>query len=135
MSETVRPLNANLILSALPREDYDRLSGHLEPITFSRGQVLYHAEGRIEHVYFPARSMVSLISQLSDGKAIEVSVTGFEGMVGVPAVLGVDRSPHECMVQVADGAMRARADVIRQDFKRGGARPAAPLHAVSPGDA
>jgi CRP-like cAMP-binding protein len=121
MSETPRPNTENRILSALPREDYDRLSSQLEPVNLLHSQNIYHAEGRIEHVFFLSNSMVSLVSQQSDGTAIEVGVTGFEGMVGLPIVLGIDRSPHECMVQIPDGTVRVRADVIRQEFRRAGA--------------
>jgi CRP-like cAMP-binding protein len=121
MSETSRPITENLILKTLPPEDYDRISKELEQVDMPHGQTLYHAEQRIEHVYFPTGSLVSIVSQLSDGMAIEVGLTGFEGMVGLPIVLGVDRSVHECMVQIPDGAVRVKADVIRQEFKRGGA--------------
>ncbi|HEX8708616.1 MAG TPA: Crp/Fnr family transcriptional regulator [Pyrinomonadaceae bacterium] len=83
--------------------------------------MLYRTSGRIEHVYFPGNAMVSLVSQLSDGTNVEVGVTGFEGMIGLPLLLGVDRSPHECMVQIPDGRVRVRAQAIKSEFKRGGA--------------
>ena len=121
MSETLRQPTENLILAALPREDYERIAEHLEPIQMPQGQILYRTDQRIEHVYFPLKSMVSLVSQMSDGSSIEVGVTGFEGMVGLPILLGVDRSPHECMVQIPDGAMRMTAEAMRSEFKRGGA--------------
>jgi CRP-like cAMP-binding protein len=65
--------------------------------------------------------MVSLVSQLSDGTSVEVGVVGFEGVVGLPAFLGVDKSPHVCMVQIPDGAVRVRAEIVVGEFKRGGA--------------
>ncbi|MCA1630166.1 MAG: Crp/Fnr family transcriptional regulator, partial [Acidobacteria bacterium] len=121
ISEQPRPPNENRILSALPREDYDRLAPHLKPVSMPRGEVLYHTGAHIEYVYFPVKSMISLVSRMSDGANVEVGVTGFEGMVGLPFLLGSEKSPHECMVQIPDGALRARADVIKSEFKRGGA--------------
>jgi CRP-like cAMP-binding protein len=121
MSEQPRPPNENRILSALPREDYDRLAPHLKPISMPRGEVLYHIGALIRHVYFPVNSMVSLVSRMSDGANVEVGVTGFEGLVGLPFMLGSEKSPHECMVQIPDGALRARADAVKAEFKRGGA--------------
>lgn len=121
MSEPHSQRTDNQILAALPSEDYERLAPHLAPVDLSSGQLLYHADQRIEHVYFPINSMISLVSQLSDGTQVEVGVTGFEGMVGLPVLLGVDRSPHECMTQIPDGALRARAEVIKSEFKLGGA--------------
>lgn len=121
MSEAPRPRTENQILGALPPEDRERIAAHLEPVELPHGQVIYHVDQHIEHVYFPTNSMVSLVSQLSDGTMIEVGVTGYEGMIGLPVMLGVDRSPHECMTQINDGAMRAKAESIKSEFKRGGA--------------
>ncbi|MCA1567085.1 MAG: hypothetical protein LC803_15830 [Acidobacteria bacterium] len=43
-------------------------------------QVLQLAGGRMNYVYFPSNSMVSLISQLSDGSSVEIGINGYEGM-------------------------------------------------------
>jgi CRP-like cAMP-binding protein len=34
---------------------------------------------------------------------------------------GVDKSPHETMVQIPDGAVRMKTSVLKEEFKRGGA--------------
>jgi CRP-like cAMP-binding protein len=39
----------------------------------------------------------------------------------LPFLLGSEKSPHECIVQIPDGAVQCRADVIRDEFRRGGA--------------
>ncbi len=121
MYEAVSPQGENHILSGLPAEDYQRLSSHLETVKLRHGQILYEAGGPMDYVYFPSGSMVSLISQLSDGSSVEIGITGYEGMVGVSAMLGVDRSPHEAMVQIPDGAVRMKTGVMKEEFKRGGA--------------
>jgi CRP-like cAMP-binding protein len=121
MSEAPGRPTKNKILDALPGEDYERLAPHLHSVKMPHGQIIYHPEQRIEQMYFPTGAMISLVAQLSDGASVEVGVTGFEGMVGMPLLLGVDRSPHECMVQLPDGAIQVRAEVIKNEFKRGGA--------------
>lgn len=121
MSEQPRPPGENRILSALPREDYERLAPHLLAVSLPRGEVIYHTGDPIRYVYFPINAMVSLVSRLSGGANVEVGVTGSEGIVGLPFVLGSERSPHECMVQLPDGGLRARADAVKAEFKRGGA--------------
>lgn len=130
MSEALSPQSENQLLAALPTEDYQRLSSHLEPVELQRGQILYDTGGLIDYVYFPSNSMVSLISQLSDGASVEIGIVGYEGMVGVSAVLGVDKSPHETMVQVPDGAVRMKTSVLREEFKRGGALQASLLRYI-----
>jgi CRP-like cAMP-binding protein len=121
MNIVPRPPDQNHILAALPHEDYQRLAPHLERIDGVRGETLYGAGGRMDYAYFPIGAMVSLISEMPDGASVEVGVVGFEGMIGLPLVLGVDLSPHTTMVQVPDGLLRLRADFLKEEFKRGGA--------------
>jgi len=121
MSVSPRPQNENHILSALPPEDYERLAAHLEPVKLPHGQILYESGGSMEYAYFPINMMISLLSQMSDGGSVEVGLVGFEGMLGIPLLLGVDKSPHQAMAQIPDGALRVKAEVIRREFKRGGA--------------
>jgi CRP-like cAMP-binding protein len=115
-----RPPTENRILAALPPEERERLAPHLEHVELPHGKILYEAEGPINYAYFPTGSMVSLVSQLPDGSSVEVGVTGFEGMTGVSVIMGVDTSPHMGIVQIPDGAIRVRAEVIKDEFKRGG---------------
>jgi CRP-like cAMP-binding protein len=121
MSVTERQPSKNNILASLPAEDLQRLSPHLEPVELRLGQILYEAGGKIDYVYFPLNSMVSLISQLSDGSSIEIGVVGYEGMLGIYTVLGVDKTPHEGMVQIPGDALRVKTSVVVDEFKRGGA--------------
>jgi len=121
MHNEPRPPHENHILSRLPREAYARLQPHLEPVELRHGQVLHDAGGIMEYVYFPQNAMVSLISHTAAGESVEVGVVGFEGMAGISAVLGVDKSPHEAMVQIPDGGVRMRVRWLREEFKRGGA--------------
>ncbi|HEX8127842.1 MAG TPA: Crp/Fnr family transcriptional regulator [Pyrinomonadaceae bacterium] len=121
MSEALSTQSENHILASLNAEDYQRLSPHLEPVELHHSQILYEAGGPMDYVYFPSNAMVSLISQLSDGSSVEIGITGYEGMIGVSSVLGVDRSPHQAMVQIPDGAVRLKAGVLKDEFKRGGA--------------
>jgi CRP-like cAMP-binding protein len=65
--------------------------------------------------------MVSLVSYTPEGGSVEVGVVGFEGMVSISAVLGVDKSPHEMLVQINDGAMRLPVGVLHAEFRRAGA--------------
>jgi CRP-like cAMP-binding protein len=110
----------NQILAALPPAEYEQLSPHLEHVHLSRGQVLYAAGELIDYVYFPINTMLSLVSQLPDGASIEVGVTGFEGVAGLPVILGVDRTPHECLTQIAGDARRLPAGALVSAFQHGG---------------
>lgn len=111
----------NRLLAALPSQDYQRLRPHLELVSFAPQQVLYEAGEPIDYVYFPHRSAISLINIMEDGSTIEVGLVGREGMVGIPAILDESSKVHRAYVQIADSAMRIRAEVLRAEFNRGGA--------------
>jgi CRP-like cAMP-binding protein len=120
MSAIPRPQFQNHILASLPPEEYDRLAPHLEPVELPLGKIIQEAGGQITHVYFPERSMVSLVSHTPEGDSVEVGIVGFEGMVSISAILGVDKSPHEMLVQINDGAMRLPVGALLDEFKRAG---------------
>ena len=57
---------------------------------------------------FPESGVISIVADIEEGR-FEVGMAGWEGMVGIPAVLGVDHTPHTAMVQMAgDGWLITR---------------------------
>ena len=111
----------NKILAALPPADYERLAPHLEPFEMKRGIVLYRAGSRIDYVYFPIRTMISVVAVTSSGGSVEVGVIGREGMAGVSVALGVDKSADEVMVQLPDNSVRLEVSKLLEEFHRAGA--------------
>jgi CRP-like cAMP-binding protein len=120
MSGTPQPSAENRLLAALPREEYERLAPHLEPITFALSRTLFIPEDELSHVYFPTTSIVSLLTDLEDGGGMEVGLVGREGMAGVSVILGGSET-KVATVQAAGGALKVRAGVLREEFRRGGA--------------
>lgn len=116
MSANPRPA-ANSVLAALPRTLYRQLSRELENVTLQFGAVLCEPEERIRDVYFPANCVVSLLTLVGGRLALEVGLVGREGMVGVPLVLGVNRSPVQVLVQGAGSAMRMDAAAFASAFR------------------
>jgi CRP-like cAMP-binding protein len=87
-----------------------RLLLKLERKRLAKGQVLSRSRGSVEDVYFPVRSVISTISQMSDGQAVEVGLAGFEGMSPIAIAYGSHVSAHTTIVQIADSAYSMRAD-------------------------
>lgn len=108
----------NRLLASLSQEIYQQLLPHLEPVTLESQQILYQAGEPISHVYFPQRSLISLTNLLSDGSTLEVGLVGSEGLVGIPVILGGDRSPQQAIVQIGDQAIRLRSQVLQDTFKQ-----------------
>jgi CRP-like cAMP-binding protein len=100
---------ANSLLAALPRRFYKRLLPDLAPVELVFGDVLYEAGEPIHEVYFPCRSLVSLLTVVEGHLALEVGLVGREGMVGIGLVLGVGVSPVRVLVQGGGSALRMSA--------------------------
>ena len=111
---------SNRILNALSRSEFERLSEHLERVNLSGGEVLYHPEQPITHVYFPNRGTVSLVSVFEGGGSVEVGMVGNEGMFGVCVFLGSMTTPLLAQVQLPGEGLRMRSDVLRREFAKGG---------------
>ena len=111
----------NRLLSALPREECERLLPNLQLVTFSLGHVIYESGAELEWIYFPNTSIISLIYTMEDGSTAEMGLAGNDGVVGVALFLGGDTAPNQAIVQVAGNALRMKAKVLREEFSRGGA--------------
>jgi CRP-like cAMP-binding protein len=114
LSPSAAPPPRNRLLAALPAEDLARLWPQLEPTDIKLQQVLHAPDEPITAVFFPEAGMVSMITQLTDGRAAEVGVVGSEGMVGVPLLLGGDSSAVEALCQAPGQMLRLRADLFQR---------------------
>jgi CRP-like cAMP-binding protein len=120
MTESPRSQIKNRILSALPDEVFERLSPHLEPVDLPHGKILYDMDGAITHVYFPNNAMVSLVTEMTDGKVVEVGLVGNDGMTGLSALMGEAISPERAIVQIPNGGWRAPLSAVKHEFMRAG---------------
>jgi CRP-like cAMP-binding protein len=89
----------NRLLSAMPSADRARLGSLLVPVLLNRDDILLRPGERIATVIFIERGIVSIIGQ-ADGRRVEIGMVGREGLAGVEAVLGVENSPYEHLVQL-----------------------------------
>ena len=109
-------LPANSLLARLPHKSYRALLPGLTPVTLAFGEVLYEPGGAIPEVYFPGRSVVSLVTLVDRHAALEVGLVGRDGMVGSPLALGIAVSPVRALVQGEGGAMRMSKAGFRKAF-------------------
>ncbi len=107
----------NALLASLTPKDWESLRPHLEWVQMPLGTLLYDAGSTIEHVYFPATAIVSLVSLLKSGATAEVAVVGREGVVGVCAFMGGGRSLSSAVVQTAGFGLRMEAAAINDAAK------------------
>ncbi|MBD0372871.1 MAG: Crp/Fnr family transcriptional regulator [Pyrinomonadaceae bacterium] len=116
MPENNLPLK-NLILAALPHREYERLLPDLEFISLPLDVTLYKSGDFIEYVYFPGEGVVSLITHMKSGAAIEVGLIGMDGMVGIPVLLGDKIAFEEAVVQIEGNALRMKSEKLKDRLK------------------
>lgn len=110
----------NRILAALPAPALERLYPQLERVVLPLSEVLYESGARVQHVYFPVDSIVSLLRVLSDGASAEIAVVGNEGIVGVALFMGGETMSNRTVVQSAGYAYRLRSQLLKAEFDQAG---------------
>jgi CRP-like cAMP-binding protein len=107
----------NRLLLALPDSEFRSIRPALEFMDMPDHRSLYEPNRRIKFVYFPNRGLISLVILMNDAKTVEVAVLGNEGLAGVPAVFGLDRSPVREVVQISGDGFRVKAAEFRRALK------------------
>jgi CRP-like cAMP-binding protein len=114
-------LLTNRLLTELPGEDFARLLPHLEPVSLSCGERLYRFGEAVEDVYFPEGAVVSHLYVLADGSTTEAAMIGREGLTGLSSVFASPVQTHWTQAVIPGTALRMRAEVLKEEFARGGA--------------
>ena len=104
---------ANLFLAALPPKELRLLQPDLRLVEFPRGTTLNDAGDRIDDVLFVESGMVSLLTTMSDGAAIENATLGRESILGVMGALGSHRTHMRAIVQIPVTGYRIRSADFR----------------------
>jgi CRP-like cAMP-binding protein len=97
----------NRLLAMLAPEDFSILP--LERVSFALKDTLIQPNRPVDHAWFIERGLASLTIN-TGGKRVEVGMIGREGVVGAsPLLLGTDRTPLECFIQMPGEAYRIGA--------------------------
>jgi CRP-like cAMP-binding protein len=75
-------------------------------VAFDLKQIILQFGQEVEYAVFPTTALISLLAVLEDDEPVEIATIGREGMDGLPAVLGVARSPHRVICQMGGEAQR-----------------------------
>ena len=91
---------SNRLLQSLSEADHTLLVPHLVPVRLKFRQLLEAPRRKTKAVYFLESGFASVIAKSSDGhRQAEITIVGWEGMTAVSAILGVDRSLNETIMQ------------------------------------
>ncbi len=110
----------NRLLAALSPPELRRLKPMMELVDLPLGRALYESGRSMEHVWFPASCIISMMYVLEDGASAGIGVVGCEGLVGISLFMGGESTPSRAVVQSAGEAFRVPAAAIRKEFMKGG---------------
>jgi CRP-like cAMP-binding protein len=120
MASTAKP-TGNRILDLLPKDESSVLLASTQIVSLAHRQEVYRQDGPMAHVYFPTTSMLGVVIRMEEGKQVEGTTVGNEGMIGLPVLLGLEFHPFSIVSQVPGGAVQSSASSFLQAIKPGGA--------------
>jgi len=110
-------LHQNQLLGALEPAARARLMSSMQPVTLKLGTVVCEAGGLLKHAYFPQGSVLSLLTVLENGSAIECANIGREGAFGLFAAMYSRVSFNQCVVQLEGQMLRCPIEPLHTEFK------------------
>src|SRR5687767_10657738 len=114
-------LRQNTLLAALSAGEREHLANDLELVPLTLGEVLYESGEIMSHAYFPIDGIISLLYVMKNGESAEIAVVGNEGVIGIALFMGGESTMSRAIVQNAGHAYRMKAQVLKDEFHRGGA--------------
>jgi CRP-like cAMP-binding protein len=68
----------------------------------------------VDTVYFLEEGICSVVVTMETGNTVEVGITGRDGFVGLPALLGTRHSPNRSFIQIPGHGFSVKAKVLQQ---------------------
>ncbi len=88
----------------------------MSPVKLKLGAIVCEAGGPLKHAYFPQGAVLSLLTVLENGSAIETANIGREGAFGLFAAMYSRVSFNRCLVQLEGGMVRCPIEYLRMEF-------------------
>src|SRR5471032_3278778 len=110
-------LHPNQLLDAFRPASRARIKSFTRPVTLKLGTVVCEAGGILKHVYFPQGSVLSLLTVLENGAAIECANIGREGAFGLFAAMYSRVSFNQCVVQLEGQMLRCPIEALHSEFR------------------
>src|SRR6185437_13328622 len=104
----------NLLLDLFEPDIRARMN--LQRMDVKVGMVICESGNRLDHVYFPAGAVLSLLTVLEDGSEIETANIGSEGAYGLFNAIYDRPAFNRCLVQMQGSIIRVPIKQIRWAF-------------------
>jgi len=105
----------NTILRHLPASVIENL--HLTPVPLPVGRSLEAIGGAIRNLYFVEEGVGSMTTTFKDGSEAEVSMFGYESVIGISALMGTKHSLNRIYMQIEGRGFACPIEYARQEFR------------------
>ena len=99
-------------------DGYTAISHQLEIVDLSIRQTIYEDGSPATDVYFPIDCVISVVTSMNDGSAIETATVGFEGMCGAQVALGTRDMFGRSFCQIPGRAMKMSVNDFLRAYER-----------------
>lgn len=106
----------NRLLALFPIQVKERVFPRLVEVELPLGKIIYDGGQKVKWVYFPADCIVSLLREMRDGRSVEISMVGCEGIIGTPVFMGGNSTISRADVRSAGTAYRLLASDLNREF-------------------
>lgn len=108
----------NELLLNLPDKECQVIYPQLVFMPLRTHDVLNEAGAPIRHVYFMNSGLASVLNVMADGKSVEVGLTGKEGFVGLPLIVGFASSGSRVIIQIEASGFRLGAGALLEVLRK-----------------
>jgi len=108
----------NHLLARLPLGEFEGLRPLLTTVRLASKQSLAEPSQPVSYAYFPHDAVISMSALDAAGGSVEVGSVGCEGLVGLPVLLGTDRSIGRVVAQIGGDADRVEAAALQREVNR-----------------
>jgi CRP-like cAMP-binding protein len=116
--DIAQPPPQNRLLAALDAQDRELVAPKLVPVLLEKGALLYDPGDMVDAIYFPDDCVISLMTLMESGAAIESAAIGREGALGLMAAVSPRQSLARAIVQVPGRARRIAAAHLHRAWEQ-----------------
>ncbi len=102
----------NKILNLLDPKELQAVLERCEMVTIESEEIVFRRNEPIPFAYFPDNCVISLVTEMEDGNAVEAMTVGNDGFVGLAVFHGIPTSRLKAIGQISGEARR----VAKVDF-------------------
>jgi hypothetical protein len=108
----------NRILASLPKAEIARLLPHLSEVDLPSGKTLMDANREITFAYFLETGLASVVVAMANGNTVETGITGNDGLVGFPVLLGTRSTPMRTFMQIPGMGFKIKVHHLVEEFEK-----------------